>query len=60
MLKTVRGQSARIVTEENGKYFIELYANGTWSKASGSHGQDFETESQAKEYFNAKRDSIHS
>jgi len=60
MLRTVRGQSARIVTEEQGKYFIELYANGKWSKACGLYGQDFETEEQARLYFENERNFIHS
>ena len=60
MLKTIRGQSAKITTAEKGRYFIELYANGKWNKANGIYGQDFETENKAIEYFENKKDLIHS
>lgn len=58
-MKTRRGQSARI-TQENEKYFIELYSNGNWGKAYGIYGKEFKTEEEAKIYFELKKDEMHS
>ena len=58
-LRTVRGQSARIVKEGNEKYTIELYSNGEWGKPASCYNCEFQTEAEAIRYFESKREFIH-
>lgn len=58
-LRTVRGQSARIVKEEKEKYTIELYSNGNWGRPASYYNCEFQTEAEAIKYFESKREFIH-
>ena len=57
-LKTVRGQSARII-ENDDKFIIELYANGEWCNPCNCFENSFNTELEALRYFSAESVSIH-
>lgn len=59
-LRTVRGQSARVVKTINNTFKIELYSNGKWGNPANGYNNEFLTESEAVEFFTAKRDCIHS
>ncbi|MFV0515794.1 MAG: hypothetical protein ACK5MV_00140 [Aminipila sp.] len=59
-LRTVRGQSARVVENKNQRFVIELYANGNWGNCAEGYNNEFETESQAVDFFKAKKNQIHS
>lgn len=58
-LKTVRGQSAQIVRDENGLFSIELYANGKWGIPASGYDKKFTTETDAEEFFVENRCCIH-
>ena len=57
-LRTIRGQSARITENNNGKFIIELYANSEWCKPCG-HNQEFNSVDDAVNYFNSVKNYIH-
>lgn len=57
-LKTIRGQSVRVV-KNNGKYEINLYANGKWVKPAECYINKFDTENEAIQYFNNNKMFIH-
>ena len=56
-LRTIRGQAARVIKNENNKFIIELYANGKWVKPC--HNQEFNSELEATAYFETIKDFIH-
>lgn len=58
-MKTVRGQSAMIVANENGKFSINLYANGEWVKPCSDYDKEFDTMGEAAEYFEKVKNTIH-
>lgn len=58
-LKTVRGQSAKIVQNENNKFVIELYANGEWVKPCSGYDKEFGCMEDAIDYFNSIKNAIH-
>ena len=58
-LRTLRGQAAQIIKNDNGKYKIELYANGKWVKPAECYISKFDTENDAIQYFNNNKMFIH-
>lgn len=58
-LKTIRGQSARIIKDKNGLFFIELYANGKWVIPVRGYDEKFTTKTAAEEFFIVNKDYIH-
>ena len=58
-LRTARGQSARISKNENGNFFIELYANGQWVNPCSGYDKDFFNKEDVIGYFNSIKNAIH-
>ena len=58
-LKTVRGQSAKIVKNENNKFVIELYSNGEWVKPCSGYDKEFGCIEDATDYFFSVKNTIH-
>ena len=58
-LKTVRGQSARITQNDDDKFFIELYANGTWVKPCSGYDKEFNYKEDIIDYFDSIKNAIH-